>query len=427
MSDGDKTSPDTPPAAAAAAESTAAESGAALIADRYRQIRRIGTGGMSVVVLAEDTVLKRTVALKLIAEHLAGDDDFVTRFRHEALAAARLQHPHIVQVFDSGHDAASGRQFIVMEYVDGTPLSELLAGGRQLDPAQAVAIARDACEALECAHRAGVIHRDVKPANLIVTAGSGTKLTDFGIAKAAEMTRVTQVGSVLGTVAYLSPEQAVGGETGPRSDIYSLAVVVYESLAGRPPYQYKSITELAMKQRDETPQPIAALNPLVPVELDRVVRVALSHDPDMRFASAREFGEALRDGLQRREPEFVTAVLSDPGAATRMIAARDAPDPAAMARRGASGVQPDAATAVTRVASAAEAAAIATATSDFAPRPGRARRAFKRSATIVLLLIAIAAAAAGGFLLGGPKTAPVVKQNLQNQIDGMRGFIQQNR
>ena len=230
-----------------------------LIAGRYRQIRRIGTGGMSVVELAEDTVLKRTVAIKLIAEHLASDEDFVTRFRHEALAVARLQHPNIVQVFDSGLDEASGRQFIVMEYVEGTPLSELIAGGKKLDPARAVAIANDACEALDCAHRAGVIHRDVKPANLIVTPEGSAKLADFGIAKAAEMTRVTQAGSVLGTVAYLSPEQAVGGETGPQSDVYSLAVVTYEMLAGRPPYDYKSITELAMKQRDETPLPIARL------------------------------------------------------------------------------------------------------------------------------------------------------------------------
>jgi predicted Ser/Thr protein kinase len=397
----------TPDAAHIAAGQTAQP----LIADRYRQIRRIGTGGMSIVVLAEDIVLKRTVALKLIAEHLAGDDDFVTRFRHEALAAARLQHPHIVQVFDSGHDAASGRQFIVMEYVDGTPLSELLSGGRRLDPAEAVAIAADACAALECAHRAGVIHRDVKPANLIVTAGSGTKLTDFGIAKAAEMTRVTQVGSVLGTVAYLSPEQAIGGETGPRSDIYSLAVVTYEMLAGRLPYQYKSITELAMKQRDETPQPIAALNPLVPVELDRAVRVALSHDPDRRFATAREFGEALREGLRRHEPEFVTAVLSNPDAATRMIAARKAP--AAAATRVAKPARPAASPAATANGSAA--------------RQRRARRAFNRMAAIVLLLLAIGAAAAGGFLLGGSNTAPVVKQNLQDQIDAMRGFIQQHR
>lgn len=379
-----------------------------LIAGRYRQIRRIGTGGMSVVELAEDTVLKRTVAIKLIAEHLATDEDFVTRFRHEALAVAKLQHPHIVQVFDSGLDEASGRQFIVMEYVEGTPLSDLIAGGKRLDPAQAVAIACDACEALDCAHRSGVIHRDVKPANLIVTPDGSAKLADFGIAKAAEMTRVTQAGSVLGTVAYLSPEQAIGGETGPQSDVYSLAVVTYEMLAGRPPYEYKSITELAMKQRDETPLPISVSNPLVPVELDRAVRVALSHDPERRYANAREFGQALRDGLERHESEFVTAVLNDPAAATRMITARHAV-------AGAAG-----ATAATQIAPPARQA-------DDAPvQAGGGNRGLKRAASVFLLLLAIGAAAAGGFMLGGSDTAPVVKDNLQDQIEGLRGFIQDN-
>ncbi|MFY9468789.1 MAG: protein kinase, partial [Solirubrobacterales bacterium] len=296
-----------------------------LIAGRYRQIGRLGAGGMSVVVKAEDTVLKRTVALKLLAEHLAGDQDFVTRFRHEALSVARLQHPNIVQVFDSGLDETSHRHFIVMEYIDGTPLSELLRDGQKLETERAVAIAGDACEALECAHRAGIIHRDVKPANLIVTGEHAAKLTDFGIAKAAELTRVTQAGSVLGTVAYLSPEQAIGGDTGPASDIYSLAVVAYEMLAGRPPYAYKSITELAMKQRDETPPPLSAHNPSVPVELDRAIRVALQHDPDLRFQTAREFARAMRNGLDRRESDFVTTVLSDPRAAAKIVAARTRP------------------------------------------------------------------------------------------------------
>ncbi|MFY9488439.1 MAG: serine/threonine-protein kinase, partial [Solirubrobacterales bacterium] len=293
-----------------------------LIAGRYRQVSRLGAGGMSVVVKAEDTVLKRTVALKLLAEHLAGDEDFVTRFRHEALSVARLQHPNIVQVFDSGLDQTSHRHFIVMEFVDGTPLSDMLRNGAQLAGEQAVTIASDACEALECAHRAGIIHRDVKPANLIVTDDGSAKLTDFGIAKAAEMTRVTQAGSVLGTVAYLSPEQAIGGDTGPASDIYSLAVVAYEMLAGRPPYNYKSITELAMKQRDETPPPLTAYNQAVPAELDRAIRVGLQHDPQLRFQTAREFAQAMRNGFDRRESDFVTTVLADPQAAARMAAAR---------------------------------------------------------------------------------------------------------
>ncbi|MGH2906306.1 MAG: protein kinase domain-containing protein [Solirubrobacterales bacterium] len=402
-----------------------------LISNRYREIQRIGTGGMSTVVMAEDTTLKRTVALKMLAEHLASDQDFVTRFRHEALAVARLQHPNIVQVFDSGFDEASDRHYIVMEYVEGTPLSEMLRGGRKLEPSRATSIASDACEALECAHRAGVIHRDVKPANLIITREGAAKLTDFGIAKAAEMTRVTQAGSVLGTVAYLSPEQAVGGETGPQSDIYSLAVVTYEMLAGRLPYLYKSITELAMKQRDETPTPLTAINPEVPVELDRTIRVALSHDPNLRFATAREFAQALREGLARRESDFVTTVLSDPSAATKMIAARGrAPESAKPRRTAARKPLPPksdpraaeaaaaAATEVTRVASAPE------------PEPAaavsgkRSRRNGSRILVGFLLLAAIAAAAVAGFALGESDTAPVVKDTVQSQVEGMRGFIQ---
>jgi serine/threonine-protein kinase len=399
--------------------------GQPLISNRYREIQRIGTGGMSTVVMAEDTTLKRTVALKMLAEHLASDKDFVTRFRNEALAVARLQHPNIVQVFDSGYDKPRDQHYIVMEYVEGTPLSEMLRGGRKLDPPQATSIASDACEALECAHRAGVIHRDVKPANLIITREGAAKLTDFGIAKAAEMTRVTQVGSVLGTVAYLSPEQAVGGDTGPQSDIYSLAVVIYEMLAGRLPYLYKSITELAMKQRDETPTPLTAINPEVPVELDRTIRVALSHDPNLRFATAREFAQALREGLSRRETEFVTTVLSDPSAAARMIAARGrTPDDKARKTATRRPLPPmsdprdaDAgATAVTRIEPAAQ--------NQPATTKSTGKKNGPRILVGLLLLAAVAAAAIAGFTLGESSTAPVVNDTVQGQIQGMRGFIQ---
>lgn len=396
-----------------------------LIGGRYREVRKIGSGGMSVVLMCEDTVLQRTVALKMLADHLAGDKDFVTRFRHEALAVAKLQHPNIVQVFDSGSGEASHQYFIVMEYVEGTPLSDMLRGGRKLDPSRAVAIASDACEALECAHRAGVIHRDVKPANLIVTKEGPTKLADFGIAKASEMTRVTQVGSVLGTVAYLSPEQATGGETGPQSDIYSLAVVAFEMLGGRLPYLYKSITELAMKQRDELPTPLTELNPEVPVELDRTIRVALSYDPKLRFATAREFAQAMRQALQRRESEFVTKVLADPAAATRMMAARGrdaqrtrvAPVPVATAGAGA-------ATQVTQVAGAPEQR---TTGQRPAARPPASSKTTRRLTIAILAVAAVIAAGVAGVMLGDTKPQPVRQDTVQSQIEGMRGFIQQHR
>ncbi len=291
-----------------------------MVAGRFRVERQLGTGGMSTVVLAHDTVLARPVAVKMLAEHLASDKDFVTRFRHEALAVARLQHPNIVQVFDSGLDPASNRQYIVMEYVDGTPLSEMIGGDQRFDPDRAVAIGCDACAALQCAHDAGIIHRDVKPANLIITRDGSAKLADFGIAKATEHTGVTKIGSVIGTVAYLSPEQATGGDTTARSDVYSLAVCLFQMLSGRLPYEYKSITELAIKQRESRPPALTAFNPLVPRELDRAIRVALSHDPERRYASATEFARTLRDGLARRESDFVTTVMAG-GAVGGIVAA----------------------------------------------------------------------------------------------------------
>lgn len=402
-----------------------------LIAGRYREIQKIGSGGMSVVLMCEDTVLQRVVALKMLAAHLAGDQDFVTRFRHEALAVAKLQHPNIVQVFDSGSDPASHQYFIVMEYVEGEPLSDMLRGGRKLEAPRAIAISGDACEALECAHKAGIIHRDVKPANLIVTREGQTKLADFGIAKAAEMTRVTQVGSVLGTVAYLSPEQATGGDTGPQSDIYSLAVVTYEMLGGRLPYLYKSITELAMKQRDELPTPLIELNPVVPVELDRTIRVALSYDPKLRFATAREFAQAMRQALQRRESEFVTKVLSDPAAATRMMAARGreaertrvAPIVAAGAAGAAAGAAAGEATQVTRVATTPEKI-----TGSRPPaRPPASQKTTRRLTITVLAIAAVIAAGVLGVMLSDTKPSPVNQDTVQSQIDGLRGFIQDHR
>jgi serine/threonine-protein kinase len=398
-----------------------------LIAGRYREIQKIGSGGMSVVLMCEDTVLQRVVALKMLADHLASDQDFVTRFRHEALAVAKLQHPNIVQVFDSGSDRSSNQYFIVMEYVEGEPLSDMLRGGRKLEPARAVAIATDACEALECAHRAGVIHRDVKPANLIVTREGPTKLADFGIAKAAEMTRVTQVGSVLGTVAYLSPEQATGGDTGPQSDIYSLAVVTYEMLGGRLPYLYKSITELAMKQRDELPTPLVELNPVVPVELDRTIRVALSYDPKLRFATAREFAVAMRQALQRRESEFVTKVLSDPAAARRMMAARgreaERTRVAPVAAAAGAGAAAGAATQVTQIANTPE----RTTGSRPPARPPAKQKTTRRLSIALLLVAAVIAAGVVGVMLGDTKPSPVNQDTVQSQIDGLRGFIQNHR
>src|SRR4051812_36658100 len=269
------------------------------VGGRYRLDRRLGAGGMSTVFLAIDTVLEREVAVKLLAEHLADDEVFVQRFRHEALAAARLQHPNIVQVFDSGHDQASHRHYIVMEYVDGPSCADLLREHGQLGIDDTVRIIVEACHGLDYAHRAGVVHRDVKPGNLLISNETGAvKLADFGIAKAAEQTRVTQVGSVLGTAAYLSPEQAQGQEAGPSSDIYSLGVCAYQLLTGRLPYEYSSLTELALKQQNEGFEPIRNHRREVPAELDRAIQLCLSRDPNARYGSALELAEALEADVE---------------------------------------------------------------------------------------------------------------------------------
>src|SRR3954452_10299153 len=253
------------------------------IAGRYQLERRLGAGGMSTVFLARDSVLERPVAVKLLAEHLSDDDAFVARFRREALAAARLQHPNIVQVFDSGEDDPSARHYIVMEYVNGPSCADMLRERPQLGIDQTVDIIKGACHGLDYAHRAGVVHRDVKPGNLLMSEEtSSVKLADFGIAKAAEQTRITQVGAVLGTAAYLSPEQATGAEAGPASDIYSLGVCAYQFLAGRLPYEYSSLTELALKQQNDQAVPITQLRPEVPQALDMAIRRCLKRDPALR-------------------------------------------------------------------------------------------------------------------------------------------------
>jgi serine/threonine protein kinase len=284
------------------------------IGGRYRLERRLGAGGMSTVFLALDAVLERRVAVKLLAEHLSDDEDFVARFRREALAAARLQHPNIVQVFDSGEDEASGRHFIVMEYVNGPSCADLLREQRKLGLEQTIDIVRGACQGLDYAHRAGVVHRDVKPGNLLVSDESGTiKLADFGIAKAAEQTRITQVGAVLGTAAYLSPEQATGEEAGPPSDIYSLGVCAYQFLTGRLPHEYSSLTELALKQQRDSVLPITELRPDVSPELDRAVRVALERDPAQRYASALDMAAALDAGARGEDTAATQAFAMGTG------------------------------------------------------------------------------------------------------------------
>jgi eukaryotic-like serine/threonine-protein kinase len=291
----------------------------ALFAGRYRLERRLGVGGMATVQLAFDTRLERNVAVKLLAEHLAEDGAFVSRFRREALAAARLVHPNIVQVFDFGLDEPTHRNFIVMEFVDGQSCAEMLREQGSLAVDEAVEILAQSCRGLDYAHRNGVVHRDVKPGNLLKSREGMVKLADFGIAKAAEDSDITKVGSVLGTAAYLAPEQARGEPAGPASDLYALGVVAYQLLAGRLPYDAGSLTDLARLQETGPPPRLDELEPDVPPALAAAVAVALHRDPEERYPDAAAMEKALRDGLRGRAPVTEATWAAEDTAATRML------------------------------------------------------------------------------------------------------------
>jgi serine/threonine-protein kinase len=391
------------------------------VAGRYVLGRRLGAGGMSTVFQANDSVLERPVAVKLLAEHLADDEDFVYRFRREALSAARLQHPNIVQVFDSGQDPNTHRHYIVMEYVDGPSAADMLRERKRLELDETIRLVRDACHGLDYAHRAGVVHRDVKPGNLLFAEEMGaTKLADFGIAKAAEQTRITQVGSVLGTAAYLSPEQARGEEAGPPSDIYSLGVCAYQFLTGRLPHEYASLTELALKQQQDAVDPITDYRPEVPHELDEAVRVALERDPDARYASALEMADAIEAGVRGEATEATQRLgMSD----LDMTEAIDQTAATQALQRTNVGPSP------TRVQQAVTPEPVKAARARRDERDAARRAANRRRwGTFLALLAAIAAVAIVAIALlsssGSGGVDSVQEPDVQQQIDALRDFIQ---
>ena len=262
-----------------------------ILGGRYELGEVIGSGGMATVYRGWDRVLKRPVAVKVLSSAYAGDEDFVARFRREARAAANLNNPGVVSVFDTGSDG--GRHFIVMELVEGRTLAEEIAEHGALDLERARDIAERVAGALQFAHANGIVHRDVKPGNVMLTPSGEVKVMDFGIARAAGGDTLTTTSSVLGTANYLAPEQAESKPVDPRTDVYALGVVLYEMLTGRPPFTGETAISVAYKHVREKPRPPSSVNPEVPAALEAITLKALAKDPQARYQSAEEMRRAL--------------------------------------------------------------------------------------------------------------------------------------
>jgi eukaryotic-like serine/threonine-protein kinase len=267
--------------------------GMVLIDDRYELLALAGSGGMAEVYLARDVVLDREVALKLLKARYAEDEEFVERFRREAKSAASLASPYVVPIFDRG-ETDDGTYYIAMEYVPGGTLKDRIRTAGALTPRVAIEVGLQTAQALKIAHEKGIIHRDVKPDNILFAEAGHAKVVDFGIARAAEATTISHVGDILGSVKYMSPEQAQGERVGPESDLYSLGAVVYEMVTGRVPFEIKTPADLPTALAGGPPRRPRELNPDVPEDLDAIVMKLLSMDPADRYESAAELAEDLR-------------------------------------------------------------------------------------------------------------------------------------
>jgi eukaryotic-like serine/threonine-protein kinase len=363
---------------------------------RYRILRKLGSGGMANVYLAEDEDLGRRVAIKIMSARYADDDTFNERFRREAKAAAALSHPNIVSIYDRGQ--ADGTPYIAMEVIEGRSLKELVLARGPLPIDQAVDFTKQMLAALRFAHRNGIIHRDIKPHNILVGAENRLKVTDFGIARAGA-SQMTEVGSIMGTAQYLSPEQARGAPVAASSDLYSVGIVLYELLTGQTPFNGETAIEIAMKHVNETPKPPSELRHGIPPELDQIVLRALAKNPEDRYQSAEEMEEDL-DRLDAGIP------VSPETAAAATAVLRGAVPPATAATQV---IGPDAATR-TRIAPPA---ATPPRRPSYPPGYGYEEPPRKRRRWLPWLLVAallVAAALAGWYVFS----------QVQNQLDSSK-------
>ena len=350
---------------------------------RYTIERPLGSGGMAEVFLAHDEVLDRDVALKILRSQYAGDEEFYERFRREATSAAGLSHPNIVQVYDRG-DAEDGTCYIAMEYVSGGTLKERLDERGPMEPQRALAVAGQVAEALGAAHERGVIHRDIKPQNILVTDMGHLKVTDFGIARAASAATISATNAVFGTAGYLSPEQALGEPATPRSDLYSLGIVLYELLTGVVPYRADNPVAVCMKHVTEPLTPPRRVDPTIPEAVDALVVKMLAKDPADRPASASEVLNDI-EGVRRGAPPPAPT----PRTGTPRIGVRKTAKPAA-----------DPAAATTADDRTAETAKSATPAAGGGRRQFTGRRVRRRGAAVVILSALLALALLGATTLG---------------------------
>ena len=263
-----------------------------ILSNRYELLERVGGGGMAFVYRARDLRLNRIVAVKILSPHFTSDEDFVRKFRREAQAAASLSSPSIVGVYDVGQDGDV--HYIVMEFLHGKTLKQVLNENGPLEVSEVLQIGRQIAEALQVAHKHGVIHRDIKPHNIMLTADGHVKVTDFGIARAVTASTLTETGAMVGSVHYISPEQARGGIVGEKSDIYSLGVVLYELLTGQVPFAGDSMFSIALKHLQEQPRSVRELDPNIPVAVEQIVQKAMSKDQASRYQTAEELASDLK-------------------------------------------------------------------------------------------------------------------------------------